>query len=187
MLNMVPDNALITESSLTLDSLYTFLRQTVQKSRLQVKAGRPPLKLDFDSDYLKRGSSSVERQTSKSAGLTYSQKGSGSIWSKEMDRIATLGTEVEREEAVMNLAADIEKMIFDAANKGQLDVSGVPDTKYFKDFNNSYTIDYKGFTVSGFKNSMAGFLGFTGYDEMLKFADGEERVEDQVFDDLIRF
>jgi hypothetical protein len=101
-----------------------------------------------------------------------------------MDRIATLATETEREEAVINLAADIEKMIFDAANKGQLDVGGLPDMSFTKDWNDTYSIDYKGFTVSGFKNSMAGVFGFASYDEMIKFANGEERVEDQVFNQI---
>ena len=31
---------------------------------------------------------------------------------------------------------------------------------------------------------MAGVFGFASYDEMIKFANGEERVEDQVFNQI---
>ena len=177
MLDMLPDNAVISERSMTLDSLYLLLNQTVRKSMERVKAGKSPLNIEF------RGST----QWSTSAGREYEGKLSRSVWSHKMDKALVLlkTDEGAANKLIVELAADIDAMLKKSIAKGRITSSSAPNVPAGDLFKAGQEgIDYRSFTVSGFKSVVASLFGYNTWDEYRDVLEGEGTIEQEVFDEI---
>ena len=189
MMDMMPDDAIIREADMTLDSLYVLIHQTVKKSQARVKAGKSPLNIDI-SGWQPRGSG---KQSSQSATFMFgNERIARSNWSKQFDKIMNMPPGAEQHQAQLDLVVEIQQKINKAIASGDLTSTHgnlfevVAGTSANRPSYGGQAIGYSQFSVSGFKSIVAGLFGYSTWDEyssMLK-DENTNNVENQVFDQI---
>jgi hypothetical protein len=188
MMDMMPDDAIIRESDMTLDSLYVLIHQTVKKSQARVRAGKSPLKVDI-SDWQLGGSG---KQSSQSASFMFgNERVARSNWSKQFDKLMQMPSGADQKQATLELVVEIQQKMNRAIDRG--DLTSVHGNLFEVVAGTSGRVGYDGkaigysqFSVSGFKSIVAGLFGYSTWNEyssMLK-DENTNNVENQVFDQI---
>jgi hypothetical protein len=184
LLDKIPNNAVINESSLTYDSLYLLLRQAIKKNAKIVFHKRNP----------KSPSSSMRRK--QSSGVS-----SESRWSHKFENAQELflstGDPKHIDRAVDEIMDEFRGMISQYAKKRPERVVGRPGLEAVKEIGADYLsygadpsefaktgrFEYNFISIHKMSAALAGVFGYSNKEEFMKFLSYDpESTEAQIFD-----
>ena len=183
LLDKIPDNAVINESSMTYDALYTLLRRSIRKNAKIVFHKRNP----------KWPSGSRRKQSSAASRL--------SPWSMKFNEARELyretGDPKHIDKAVDEIMDEMRGMINEYAKKNPERVVGKPQPKAIKEVGGDYLsygpdpsefydrgrFEYNFISIHKMAGIIAGAFGYKNKEEFMKFLSYDpESVEAQIFD-----
>ena len=183
LLDKIPNNAVINESSLTYDSLYTLLRQSIKKNA----------KIVFHKTNPKSTASKRRKQSSGASSV--------SGWSHKFHNAQKLfkstGDPKHIDRAVDEIMDEFRGMIGDYAKKNPERVVGRPQIKAIKESGGDYLsyapdpseftdkgrFEYNFISIHKMTAALAGVFGYSNKEEFMKFLSYDpESTEAQIFD-----
>jgi len=190
LLDKIPTNAIINESSLTYDSLYLLLRQAIKKNAKIVFHKKNP-----------KTPSAIARRRKQSSQVSRKSK-----WSHQFetakDLYAETGDPRHIDRAVNEIMDEFRGMIGKYAKKHPERVVGRPELQAIKDpageylsygadpteFTQRGSIEYNFISIHKMTAALAGILGYKNKEEFMKFLSYDpESMEAQVFDSEFSF
>jgi len=185
LLNKIPNNAVINESSLTYDSLYLLLRQAIKKNA----------KIVFHKTNPKNPSPYSKRRKQSSGASSVSG------WSHKFENAQKLfystGDPKHIDRAVDEIMDEFRGMISDYAKKNPERVVGRPGLKAIKEASGDYLsvapdpseftskgrFEYNFISIHKMSAALAGVFGYSNKEEFMKFLSYDpESTESQIFD-----